>query len=193
MTLDEVRKEIDAIDPQIRALLMRRMDCSREVVKAKLASGETRIYRKDREEAILARLSQGVPADRLPLYLALVRKVMEESRAYQYGILFDALEDPLGDLTEGLSVPEEPDRVLVRFSVEDRPGSMAPVLSVIGDAGFDLDTMERVPNDRKGEVSFELAVCGSLTDFRLQKLLFMLSRETRDFRILKCYRFEEPV
>ena len=48
MTLSEVRGLIDAIDPQIRDLLMQRMDCSAMVVEAKLAAGETTIFRADR-------------------------------------------------------------------------------------------------------------------------------------------------
>ena len=35
MKLEDVRKEIDALDPQIKTLILRRMDCSLEVAKAK--------------------------------------------------------------------------------------------------------------------------------------------------------------
>ena len=73
MKLEDVRKEIDALDPQIKTLILRRMDCSLEVAKAKQAAGETTIYRRDREKAILDRLGADVPADRLPEYLAVVR------------------------------------------------------------------------------------------------------------------------
>ena len=41
MKLEDVRKEIDALDPQIKTLILRRMDCSLEVAKAKQAAGET--------------------------------------------------------------------------------------------------------------------------------------------------------
>lgn len=39
MKLEDVRKEIDALDPQIKTLILRRMDCSLEVAKAKQAAG----------------------------------------------------------------------------------------------------------------------------------------------------------
>ena len=61
MTLEEIRKEIDAIDPRIRALLMERLDCAYRVAEAKNISGDLRVYRPDREEEILARLSEKVP------------------------------------------------------------------------------------------------------------------------------------
>ena len=82
MKLDQVREKIDAIDPQIRSLLMERLDCSKMVAEAKQEAGETNIYRADREQAILKKLSQGVPEDRLPEYLAVVRKIMETSRMF---------------------------------------------------------------------------------------------------------------
>ena len=47
MTLEEIRKEIDAIDPRIRALLMERLDCAYQVAEAKNISGDLRVYRPD--------------------------------------------------------------------------------------------------------------------------------------------------
>ena len=103
MKLEDVRKEIDALDPQIKTLILRRMDCSLEVAKAKQAAGETTIYRRDREKAILDRLGADVPADRLPEYLAVVRKIMETSRMFQYGLLFDWNPDLFKELLPALT------------------------------------------------------------------------------------------
>ena len=55
MTLAEIRREIDAIDPQIKKLLMDRLDCSRMVAQAKKESGDLTIFRADREEELLRR------------------------------------------------------------------------------------------------------------------------------------------
>ena len=85
MNLQEARQKIDAIDPQIRKLLMERLDCSLEVAKSKQAAGETNIYRADREQFILDKLSEGVPADRLREYLAVVRKIMETTACCSNG------------------------------------------------------------------------------------------------------------
>ena len=65
MTLEEIRCQIDNIDAEIRKLIMKRLDCSRNVAMAKQASGNLVIYRADREAEILERLGQGVPEDRL--------------------------------------------------------------------------------------------------------------------------------
>lgn len=187
MTLEEVRELIDAIDPQIRDLLMRRLDCSRQVVEAKLAANETTIYRADREEAILRRLGEGVPEDRLACYLAVVRKIMEASRMYQYGLMYDALEDPFGPLAGGINARERGTRVRIRLTREDRPNSMSSILSMIGDYGYNMDRMELIGTDEAARtVTFELLIIGDLSDTHMKKLMFQLSKESRDFAILGC-------
>ncbi len=186
MTLEEIRKTIDAIDPQIRDLVMERMDCSRQVAEAKLASGDLRIYRADREEEILARLGEGVPAGRRAPYLALVRKIMETSRMYQYGLLFDAREDLFEPLIRDLSIPKEPARLRLCLTRPDRPGSMASLLGMVGDYGCNMETLLQLPRDRQdGKVSFELVLQGNIKEKSVQKLVFQLSMESEDFRIME--------
>ena len=87
MELTEIRNKIDALDEEIKALLLQRLACSKEVAEAKAEKGETEIYRADREEAILERLGNEVPEAVRREYLAIVRKIMETSRMYQYGLL----------------------------------------------------------------------------------------------------------
>ena len=187
MTLPEIRILIDQVDPEIRRLLMKRMDYSALVAEAKLASGDTAVYRPDREEAVLEGLGREVPEDRLPEYLSVVRKIMEASRMYQYGLIYDRLEDPLGPLLKGINIPEDCRLVTVMLSRPDRPGSIAAVLSMIADYGFDMEEMVRTGgNAPAAAVSFRLQIRGDLRETRMKKLLFQLSGECEDFRILDC-------
>ena len=64
MTLNEVRAQIDAIDPKIKELFLERMDASYHVAKVKFEAGETNIFRADREQEIIARLTDGSRAQR---------------------------------------------------------------------------------------------------------------------------------
>ena len=170
MALEDVRKQIDGIDTRIRELLMERLDCSAQVAEAKLAVGETTVYRADRETEILDRLGAQVTEDRRAGYLAVVRKVMETSRMYQYGIMYDRLEDPF---------------CLTR---ENRPNAMSSILSMIGDYGFNMEQMELIREDTERQtVTFELVIIGDLHETRMKKLMFQLSKESMDFRILSCY------
>ena len=185
MTLQECRYRIDGIDPKIRELLMERMDCSYHVAEAKAAQGSADIFRADREAEILRRLGEDVPEDRKAGYLAVVRKIMETSRMYQYGLLYDWTEDAFAPLSEGLPVFPGGTRVRIRLTRPDRPGSMAQILSMIGDYGFDLEKMElKEYSEDHSEVTFELTVLGDLSQTCMKKLMFQLSRESRNFRIL---------
>ena len=187
MTLAEVRVLIDAIDPQIKELLMKRLDCSYQVVEAKLAAGETTIFRADREAAILERLGADVPEERRAGYLAVVKKIMEASRMYQYGLMYDRLEDPFGPLSEGLEIPADCRRVRVRLSRPNHPNAMSQILSMIGDYGYDMEQMEWISGEAGEEqVTFELQILGDLNEEHMKKLMFQLSKESEDFRILCC-------
>lgn len=187
MTLSEIRGLIDRLDLEIRTLLMKRMDYSAMAAKAKLAAGETTVYRQDREDAVLKRLGRDVPEDRLPEYLSVARKIMEASRMYQYGLIYDRLDDPFGPLARDLSVPADCRLVTITLTRPDRPNSMSAILSMIGDYGFDMEQMERTgSNVQTGTVTFRLRIRGNLNETRMKKLLFQLSRESDDFRILEC-------
>lgn len=186
MKLDQVRAKIDAIDPQIRALLMERLDCSKLVVEAKQEAGETNIYRADREQAILEKLSQGVPEDRLPEYLAVVRKIMETSRMYQYGMLFDWNPQLFAQLAKDIDIHSGGTRVVVRLTRPDQPNAMSSILNMVGDYGYNMQYMELLHfNKLEKTVTFDLTILGDLSETNMQKLMFQLSKESQDFRILK--------
>lgn len=186
MTLQEVRAKIDAIDPKIRELLMERLDCSLEVAKTKQAAGETNIYRADREQAILERLGSGVPEDRKPEYLAVVRKIMETSRMYQYGMLFDWNPQLFAELARDIEIKPGGHRVTVRLTRPDRPNAMSSILNMVGDYGYNMQYMELLSFNRpEGTVTFDLTILGDLSHVSMQKLMFQLSKESENFKILK--------
>lgn len=192
MKLEEVRRRIDAIDPQLKQLIMERMDCSLEVARAKQAMGETSIYRADREKAILERLSQDVPEDRKAEYLAIVRKIMETSRMYQYGLLYDWNPGLFEKLIKGIDATPGGFRVKVRLTRPDCPNSMSSILNMVGDYGFNMQYMELLHfNHDDKTVTFDLTILGDLGDISMRKLLFQLSKESKDFQILENDRKED--
>ena len=91
MRLDDLRKEIDAIDCQLVPLLKSRMNCSLQVAKTKKEEGLP-IYHPAREQAILERVSQ--EGGEFGSYIASVyREIMGVSREAQQAEL-----TPSGDL-----------------------------------------------------------------------------------------------
>lgn len=186
MTLSETRHVIDGIDDQIRELMMKRLDCSEEVAHSKIESGELTIFRPDREEAMLLRLGEGVPDDRKAGYLAVVRKITETSRMYQYGLIFDSIEGLFAPLAKDLNIKPNCSRVRVRLTRDNRPNAMSSILSMIGDYGFNMDRMELISQNDE-HVTFELLIIGDLNTKKMQKLMFQLSQESQDFWIMHCY------
>lgn len=187
MELSEVRKVIDGIDSQIKDLVMSRMDCSFSVVEAKQEERSTDIYRPEREQQILDRLGEGVPEDRRNFYLSLVKKVMATSRMYQYGKLNDWNDDLFPRIAGADQVKGPTSSVIVRFDLDNKPGAVAQVLSIIGDYGFDMCGFGFL-GETPEKASFQLEIRADATQRQARVMLFHLWKECGNFRI--C--FVEP-
>ena len=186
MTLEEVRTQIDAIDPKIKELFLQRMDASYEVARVKFAAGETNIFRADREHQIIARLTADVEPARREEYTAIVKKIMEVSRKYQYGLMYDWNPELFTPLAKGLEILPEHTLVKVRLTRTDVCNSMSSILSMIGDYGINMEEMRLLEiNNEEQTVSFELTIRGNLLDTPMRKLMFQLSRECSEFKILE--------
>ena len=184
MTLEEIRCQIDSIDAEIRKLIMKRLDCSRNVAMAKQASGNLVIYRADREAEIFKRLGQGVPEDRKAEYLAVVKKIMETSRMYQYGLLYDWNDGLFSERFWNIDIPTEASHIRFTLTRPNQPNSMAQILSMIGDYGCNTELMELVGEDKEnGTVTFTLTIMGNLNEDHMKKLMYQLSMESLDFAI----------
>ena len=184
LTLEEIRCQIDSIDSKIRELIMKRLDCSRNVAMAKQASGNLVIYRADREAEILERLGQGVPEDRKAEYLAVVKKIMETSRMYQYGLLYDWNDGLFSERFGNIDIPTEASHIRFYFTRPKQPNSIAQILSMIGDYGYNTELIELVGEDKEnGTVTFALTILGNLNEEHMKKLMHQLSMESRDFTI----------
>lgn len=186
MSMEEIRANIDATDLLIRDLLMRRMEYSHQVAETKLAEGSTTIYRQDRETSILANLGADVPEDIKVEYLSVVRKILETSRMYQYGLLYDWNKNVFKEIA-GHELAETPGNHLrVRMTRPDAPNSMSTTLSMIGDYGYNMEWMELICLDvNKKTVTFDLTIAGDASCDNMRKLLFQLSKETMGFQIME--------
>ena len=81
-TLSLLRREIDAIDEEMLALFLRRMDAASRVAAYKEKAGLP-VTQTGREEVILQKAESGAPARLAPYARALFEKLMALSRAYQ--------------------------------------------------------------------------------------------------------------
>lgn len=188
MTLEEIRAQIDGIDNQLKDLLMQRLDCSHQIAEIKRAADSTDIYRGDREAAILKRLSEDVPGERKAPYVALLRKLLETSRMYQYGMLYQWNPELFNrvsgsELLEGRTEPTK--FVTVQITQPDQPNALSKILTMIGDYGYNMVQLELLIRDRESNISsFRLAIAGNLQEDTMKNLMFQLSKECMYFRIL---------
>ncbi len=110
MELNEIRKNIDAIDDELTALFAKRMDCTRAVAEAKQQTGMP-IRDHARERAIVNRLTAQAGDANAPYVRALYSQIFDLSRGCQASLF--AQQSPLvKELaravaeTEGKRLPE---------------------------------------------------------------------------------------
>lgn len=180
--MDQIRKAIDDIDLQIKNLVLKRMDCSYTIARKKFAAGIADVYQAEREAAIMEKLAYGVPENRKAEYLSLVGKIMETSRMYQYGLIYD-WDKSVFDLVPGSELCGDfSSQVIVRLSRSNQPNAMSTILSMVGDYGFDMLRMELI-KCTDDIVTFDLTILGDASQDHMRKLLFQLSKESEDFSI----------
>ena len=85
LTLGQIRERIDRVDGNMRKLFCERMGLSKQVACIKAQTDDT-IYKPDRETAILEKQSEGMDPQLVMEYRAMLRRMMEISRKYQYGL-----------------------------------------------------------------------------------------------------------
>ena len=82
MDLQDIRRDIDAIDDELVQLFAKRMECSRQVALAKQQTGRP-IRDHARERAILNRLTAAAGDECAPYVKALYSQIFDLSRSYQ--------------------------------------------------------------------------------------------------------------
>lgn len=82
LNLEEIRKEISAINDEMLALFVKRMELSSQVAAYKIANGLPTLDRK-REEAILQKVADNTSEEFRQYALEFFRNVMDLSKQYQ--------------------------------------------------------------------------------------------------------------
>ena len=82
LNLEEIRKEISAINDEMLALFVKRMELSAQVAMYKKANGLPTLDRK-REEAILQKVADNTSEEYRQYAIQLFRTMMDLSKEYQ--------------------------------------------------------------------------------------------------------------
>ncbi len=184
--LEDIRKDIDQIDAQLKELISKRLDCALAVAMAKKEESSLDVYRADREKQIEQAFTQDVPQDRQAEFFAIIRKITAASRMYQYDLLYDWNPDAFETVTGHEKADVESMCVIVRFTRDNEPNALGSILCMVGEHGFNMRRVELAQNS-PSSTAFELEISGDVRSTQLRKLLFQLSRETQEFRIVGAY------
>lgn len=86
MELDDLRKEIDDIDKEMKSLFLKRMEIVKQIALIKKAKSLP-VFQKSREEEMINSLSSSINEDILPFYRLFLLNILELSKNYQIKLL----------------------------------------------------------------------------------------------------------
>lgn len=186
MTLDELRKEIDDVDKNIKALFIKRMEIIEQIAEIKAENNDD-IFKPERETEILKSCTRGLDSTLKEPYTALVRKLITLSREHQYKALVKS-----GHLSEVSISGYQPkhNRLEVSFNCDDTCGSLTYVLSIISDYGVNIKNLTLNNVSENGHVDYRVDLLldmGLSTDKEIA-LITQLMKETDDFKISGSYK-----
>lgn len=182
MPLSKVRVEIDALDKKIKELFCQRMQLSERVAQVKIATND-KVYKPDREVSMIAAQSADVDPSIRMEYRAVVKRIIEVSRKYQYGRILDAGKGPDFDLT--MAKPEHT-RTRIQFTCPNKCGMLSTLITAISDYGINISDLCTEKN-ADGRLLFTVELEANLLARETQALLFQLMSETDTFSILGSY------
>ena len=127
-TLEEIRKDINALDQNLRELLLNRLALSVEVSEQKKSTDNNAVYRPQREEEILSCITDGLSIDVSYKIESLYRSILRQSREIQYSLLLDSREAFTPSFTMEEPVPaKSPAAAVVCY--QGLPGAYSHVAS----------------------------------------------------------------
>lgn len=182
MKLEEVRKEIDAVDSQMKPLFLSRMVCAKHVAEAKAISGSD-VFVAEREDEIIAKRTKDVDEDVKKEYEVFLRHLMSVSRRYQYGILKDMQEKVIADAMKksGLDENSAHQYVTVSFSYSREKNNLNLYVDMICLNDIVIETMQVKAESEKQCVT--LCLQGTIKQANMRQLLCQLGKEADEFQI----------
>lgn len=186
MLLNDIRKEIDRVDNEIKELFKERMKVADGVARIKAENHDV-ILKPDREAQIIKNLLQGVDTSIAMEYEAFIKKTMTLSRMYQYKRTLQLRKeenDKLNELAEELKVTTDHNRIDIMMSVADQSGSLGNILSMIGDYKVNIKEIKSLTD---GEYGFLLTLHGNLLSDNMKALVYQLSKETA-MKVVRSYK-----
>lgn len=183
MTLEEARRDIDAVDTQMKPLFLKRMDCAKKVAEVKAETGGD-VFVLERELAIIEKRAGDVSPEVYDEYVAFLRHLMSVSRRYQYGQLTDMQDMVVNEAVKDAG--EDPDKehtkVEISFTCPLQTSDLNLFLNMaklnqIPISGMTLETKD-------GVQLVDMTLEGTIKEQKMRQLLCQIGKEADAFKII---------
>ncbi len=182
MKLEEVRKELDQIDQEMKDLFIKRMGIAKKIAAVKAETGDD-IYKPLREVEVIEKLTADFPEDIRNEYIAFMRRVMQLSREAQYAERLRINDDFFLE-DKGIASPSH-NRLKVRFACPDKCGALVNTISIIADYGINITDIRMAWEGKDLIIYLELAA--NMLDKDIEALLVQLYAETEGLKMIGSY------
>lgn len=183
MTLEEIRRQIDMVDSQIKPLFLQRMECAGHVAEEKAKTGGD-VFVLERELEIIQKRTADVDENIREEYAAFLRHLMSVCRRYEYGYLeqmqTEVVDGALAD--SGLCKEKEHEKVRITCSCKAGHSDLHLYLNVAALNQIRIEKMNVVTEQEDQVIDMTLA--GNVNDANMRQFLCQIGKEAGHFRIL---------
>lgn len=184
MTLEEVRKEIDEIDTNMKPLFLKRMECGKHVAEVKGKTGGD-VFVVERELAVIEKRAGDVNPEIRGEYETFLRHLMSLCRKYEYELLPEMQEKVISAALQaaGLNENVEHSQVKIAFQCPKETSDLNLFLNMIKLNGIRIDAMNL--ETENGIQKIFMTLDGKVTDSGMRCLLCQIGKEAEGFRLLE--------
>lgn len=182
MTLEEARKEIDAVDTQMKPLFLKRMECARKVAEVKAETGGD-VFVLERELAIIEKRAGDVDPEVYDEYVMFLRHLMSVSRRYQYGKLLGMQDMVVDGAAAAAGINENAPHTQVEITF-DCQAEASDLNLFVNMAKLNQVCIVRMNVEtRDGLQTVSMVLGGNLKESNMRRLLCQIGKEAEHFQI----------
>ena len=177
MTLEEIRRQIDTVDSQIKPLFLQRMECAGQVAEEKAKTGGD-VFVLERELEIIRKRTADVDEDIREEYAAFLRHLMSVCRRYEYGFLEHMQAEVVDGALENSGFCKETEHEKVRITCSCKASCSNLHLYL------NMASLNQIPIETTDEQMIDMTLMGNVNDGNMRQLLCQIGKESDHFTIL---------
>lgn len=183
MTLEEIRRQIDTVDSQIKPLFLQRMECAGQVAEEKAKTGGD-VFVLERELEIIRKRTADVDEDIREEYAAFLRHLMSVCRRYEYGFLEHMQAEVVDGALENSGLCKETEHEKVRITCSCK-ASCSNLHLYLNMAALNQIPIEKMSvTTEADEQVIDMTLMGNMNDGNMRQFLCQIGKESDRFTIL---------